>query len=187
MREGNNFLKNILRLPIGGLYDSKTNKIIIYNKSNCTIYHELFHMAGQVLDEPNRGGFHSHGLGLGLDELYTDYMVRKYFDEPHPLDGTTYFEKRMSWAENLDKIVGKEEMEKCYLMANLNQLLVHLNEKTSETNVFIANLDYLYSKYGRPSNLGSEIICNDVVKEVDKFFDNLLLLEKNKNEVAYER
>lgn len=142
--------------------------------------HELFHMASSVYDKEKNilyTGFvqtiikDNINIGDGINEGYTEWMVAKYYDESILSDSTSY-KYLCNVAKNLDEIVGKNQMEKLYLKANLKGLIEELAKYSSYDNVmhFISATDYLYHNLNesRKSKQEKEIIINEL-KFINKF------------------
>ena len=162
--------KNLSRLVVSrmltdtsecnGKYNPLTNHISIFKKCDSiysVIYHELFHTATTV----NKNGicysgfsqvpyFLSGGFGTGINEGYTEYMVKKYFNTV----SNTYYAYEVVIASCLDKIVGIKKMEKLYLTANLYGLIEELKKYAKEEEIlqFITSID----AYASRESLGDE-------------------------------
>lgn len=124
------------RKKIEGQYTSTKNTIQLVN--NDSIYHELFHMAST--NDYNFMGFLQRGVGISLNEGYTEFMRQKYF----PRSSSNTYHIHVYIAKQLDRIVGKEKMEKLYLTSDLKGLVKELSQYASTDDImhFIENGDY---------------------------------------------
>mgnify|MGYP003571262627 CR=1 FL=1 len=138
-----------------GTYSTTENRIRINEKEEeNALFHELFHMATSYSkDNYDFCGFSQYkdgedskenyfSIGNALNEGYTEIMANRYFYIDIEYSGYEYF---INMASKLEEIVGKEKMEKCYLHANLKELINELSKYTSieETMEFIKNMDFL--------------------------------------------
>ena len=128
-----------------GVYNIKTNKIFIFEKSaDVTIYHELFHMASSKKIENNFfSGFEISvpeynylPIGEGLTEGYTELLARRYFNTDNQV-----YEEQVFYAKKLEQIIGKEKMESLYLNADLNGLFNELKEYATPKEIVQFNAD----------------------------------------------
>lgn len=140
--------KNTVRY---GDYDIKKNKIRIAN--DLSLVHELLHFSSSThIKNINFGGFSQtitkvlcQNVGKGLNEGYTSLLEYKYFPETHTKN-TYYLERTL--AQLVEKIIGKEKMEKLYFSADLHGIIEHLKIYKTEEEIirFIKNYDFL-SRY----------------------------------------
>lgn len=134
-------------------YDSHKNKILIQREDNFfAIYHELLHCASRkitntqintgfykfVIDEKNKKT--SFKMGKALTEGYTTLLEKRYFDsikhtQKYSYDIETFI------AETIEKIVGRDEMEKLYFNADFDGLIENLKQFSNEEDI------YLFLKY----------------------------------------
>lgn len=123
---------------------SKTNYKI-------TINHELLHALTTVID-PATGmiycGFEqvdnqNNEFATGLNEGYTQYLAEKYFGKENSYTSAYVYHKKI--AEILESIVGVDNMQTFYFIANLNGLVEYLKNYAPEEEIykFIHTLDLL--------------------------------------------
>ena len=128
-----------------GSYFVGYNKIILYDDYLKSIYHELFHMASSCYrDGIYYSGFAQsgvHDVARGLNEGYTELLTRRYFGRV--LEPVSGYEEEVRIAEFIEKVVGKTQMESCYLKANLIELLRELRKYLNNDEVveLISNID----------------------------------------------
>lgn len=189
----NNYYQNIRKLKIvsskllekrrmesnhiAGEYSSYDNKIQLVNPE--AIYHELFHMAST--NNAKFIGFRQNGIGRALNEGYTELMNQRYF----PNDSYTSYITQVEIASQLERIVGKEKMEKLYLTSNLKGLIIELQKYASKEEIgrFIANSDYvlLLEKSMGYRNVGDKIV-NKLMKHKG-YIKRIRNLRKASNEI----
>jgi len=147
----------LLMLVAGGMYFVKKNRINV--PLFFTIYHELFHMASAVYDKDKKlafCGFHHfvntpnifkrNNIGRGINEGYTQLLARRCFGKKHKILNNRLFKAynfEVGIAEQLEKIVGQEDMKRYYLKADLMGLINNLKQYASEQDVlkFITDVD----------------------------------------------
>lgn len=146
------------------------NKIASFNQSNNTIYirnmkslraiyHELLHAASSKIAKSYRSvGFHykdkNIDIGNGLNEGYTELLTRRYFKANY----TTLYGIELHYAKYLEMIIGREQMERYYLKADIESLINYLTKYDSINNIF----DFLYGIDKINYNIKS-ININDIV------------------------
>ncbi len=147
----------IMLLGAAGMYFVKKNRINYFLFS--TIYHELFHMASSVYDKDKKlafCGFNQYvktlnifkrnSIGKGIDEGYTELLARRCFGKKHKILNNRLFREydfEVGIVEQLEKIVGQEDMKRYYLKADLMGLINNLKQYASEQDVlnFITDVD----------------------------------------------
>lgn len=141
-----NLLFNYKDLDFSGMYDVIDNTVHInYNRLDMAIFHELLHMASRNSEGIVNCGFTkvcSHEIKyIGLNEGYTDLLSERYFSG----DCTYQMERNISFL--LEKIVGKNDMEKLYFQANINGLVSLLSNYSDEKDIliFLDDVDYVYN------------------------------------------
>ena len=189
----NNYYQNIRRVKIdsskllekrrmkshniAGQYSSRDNKIQLVDPE--TIYHELFHMAST--NTPKFIGFSQNGIGDALNEGYTEVMSHRYF----PNYSYDSYIIQVEIVSQLERIVGKEKMEKLYLTSNLKGLIIELQKYASKEEIerFIANSDYalLLEKSMGYRNVGDKIV-NKLMKNKG-YIKRIRNLRKASNEI----
>jgi len=131
-------------------YFTKDNKIALYNKNfENHLSHELLHMASTkkinkklilcgfgIIDLKKRKKY-----GMFLNEGYTEYLNSIYFN----IGGT--YTTQVDFIKMLEKIIGKELMQKMYFNSDLkgliNELIKYKNSK-EEVLEFIINTDLIH-------------------------------------------
>ncbi len=122
-----------------GLYDSTDNKITLetnYSHVNdetlkSALMHELLHMASrknemfsgfrqEVIDKQGK----HHFIGSMLDEGYTEKLNENEFSKS---DGKTAYSDIFPIVTGLQRIVGKDNMDKLYFNADLYSLIKYIN------------------------------------------------------------
>jgi hypothetical protein len=90
----------------------------------------------------NKTGFCHNGVGIGLDEGYTELLTARLFNEGK----VSYYYLLSEIVEMLENVVGPE-MKKLYFKANLLGLINELKKYSSEDEIanFIYNTDILYN------------------------------------------
>ena len=131
-----------------GQYDGYDNKILVLREDNFySIYHELLHCDSRRITENEMNvGFHkfvvdeksakiTFNMGKSLNEGYTTLLEKRYFSSINHVQERGYIiEEFISLM--LEKIVGKEEMEKFYFSANLDVLINHLKQFSNEEDIY---------------------------------------------------
>lgn len=145
----------ILRLTnigLNGIYNEVENQIKIYEqkvktkkdipefiklRNEDTINHELLHMSSRKKQkEIICCGFHVNSpkfsFGYGLNEGYTENLNFKYFSD---MIAVKSYPKEMILAAGIERIIGKERMEKLYFDADVTGLIAELEKYTTRENV----------------------------------------------------
>lgn len=147
------FRKGILDLNVAS-YNAFFNRIKVSEEYvDIDLPHELFHMASSVNDKENNilyCGFeqttinNNKIIGIGFNEGYTEFMVKKYYGDSILSDSSNYM-YLCEIAENIEMIVGKDKMERLYLSANLRGFIDELSKYSSYDKAinFIETTDYL--------------------------------------------
>lgn len=178
-----------------GKYILKKNKIILLNSfKEGAINHEFFHMATSFYNEKLKiayCGFQQiyflkkQIIGVGLNEGYTELLTNRYFKEQIKLRSYSY-DICTFFAEKLEEIVGKNEMEKFYISADLEGLYKYLTNFDTGTNIstFIVMLDYLVG-HASHSYLSNSRKCEKYYELIQcylcKWFINKKQKELNNN------
>ncbi len=131
-----------------GEYDSSENKILLKKEDNFyTIYHELLHCASRritntqintgfykfVVNEKNKKT--TFKMGKALTEGYTTLLEKRYFDKIEHTQKYGYSVETFI-AETVEKIVGKDEMEKLYFNADFDGLIQNLMQFSNEEDIY---------------------------------------------------
>lgn len=122
-------------------YNIRKNKIILTDLDD--IHHELFHMASSYYNGTDFCGFSQNNFGMGINEGYTQLLTERYFQ-----DEDSYYIAEVEIVSKLEKIIGREEMEKMYFQADLFHLISSLMEYESKDKIvdFIQAVDYISLK-----------------------------------------
>lgn len=163
-----------------GVYDTDNNSITINNDYFYeAIYHELFHMASSVMtDKVTYSGFFqlnnltASSIGDGINEGYTEILTRRYFKFKSSKYSVEYLIKLV---KQLEIIVGKKNMEKLYLNADLKGLVLELKQYLSDKEVMelLMSTDFIlkYIYYVKTNLFEQKIIINNIKKS------NVLLIK----------
>lgn len=182
-----------------GEYKLKNNKIKLINCLKYgSINHELFHMASSFYDKKAKLGFcgfhqlnylKNEMIGYGLNEGYTELLTNRYFNKERNFIAYSYNICEF-FTSKLEEIVGKEQMEKLYITADLYGLYIHLRNFDDGINIatFIALLDYIVAKVSF-SNLKHEKYkeCYELIEcYLAKWYINKKKQELNNNIITKE-
>lgn len=177
----NEYIENSIFSPNTSNYNLKKNKIKLINKSD--LYHELFHVASSYynpyINSIAKSGFYFNGVGDGINEGYTELLVRRYFKK----DKDSYpIESKIAY--NLELIVGEMKMEKLYFKADFDGLINELSKYMNKDKVIYyikiidlisMNIDYNHKE----QKYKDELIEN--IKDVNLFllncYTNKLILD----------
>lgn len=142
--------KNYRKYVVGSYYPMR-NRIKIREKNDkSTFYHELLHMASRkyinkhcIISGFKYSDFNKNlFFGNFINEGYTEYLNTKYFS----INNICY-KSNISIVIILEKIIGKELMEKMYFNADviglINELMKYDNTLDSVIE-FIINTDYIH-------------------------------------------
>lgn len=147
-------------------------KVITIAGDNYTedIYHELFHVASSfVQNDTIYSGFfqgcykRNKTIGRGLTEGYTQLLAERYFGDVTK----KYYAYEVYVSKVLEKVIGKDVMEKQYINANLPGLINELAKYSSKEDIicFLNDLDFAV-KYRYPRSIG--LVKHDVLLKVFK-------------------
>ena len=138
------------------IYDECLNTIYIVDEKDQNIRniisHELLHMATtKKTEKVIFCGFYqfykdkSTGIGYALNEGYTEYLNKKYFNKDEEED--SYHNEQLI-AQGIERIVGSKLMEELYFKADLKSLVDELAKYTSIENVMnlLKQFDSLHKK-----------------------------------------
>lgn len=123
---------------------------------NGILFHELFHMASSTYANGRRySGFSQRTkstkkiIGNGINEGYTELLAHRYYPQ---IFKYSYVEE-CGIVLHLEDIIGKEEMSKLYLNADLNGLINKLREYTKDEDIleFITSVDQIQDYYLKKS------------------------------------
>ncbi len=137
-------------------YDQRKNKMYIVDKKKIKlknlIAHELLHMASSKEDEfAICCGFHQINkkegteIGVALNEGYTEHLNQQHFF-PDYFDDSYHHEQSIAY--EIEKIVGKDKMEKNYFNADLYTIIQELTKYATleEVITFLRDFDKLHNK-----------------------------------------
>lgn len=138
------------------IYDERLNTIYIVDEKDQNIRniisHELLHMATtKKTEKVIFCGFYQFykdkatGIGYALNEGYTEYLNKKYFNKDEEED--SYHNEQLI-AQGIERIVGSKLMEELYFKADLKSLVDELSKYTSIENVMnlLKQFDSLHKK-----------------------------------------
>ncbi len=173
-----------------GTYNVKKNEIAILEDDNeCTMFHELFHMASSYYDSKAKAefcGFHQTNptisIGVGLNEGYTELLTIRFTKKNYSYIYETYI------ADIIEKIIGKDKMQKLYFSANLFGIIDELSkyEKKDKVIKFIQAID-IYTKYNSINRIlpkKKEIIAESI-ETIEEFLIQIKL-KKIKEDIESE-
>lgn len=174
----------INRFSWSGLYQPLGNKITIIKERDKKLFrhkliHELLHVSsykkflrsGLEISDKLKTGYFS--VGTCLDEGYTEYLNVKYFSKTSNHD---IYEDEKRLAYGIEKIIGKDIMEKAYFQESLLTIINALSEYTSskhEAKLLIFNMDI----FKRTKNPFEKL---DLYSELKKEIANLNLIKINR-------
>ena len=138
------------------IYDERLNTIYIVDEKDQNIRniisHELLHMATtKKTEKVIFCGFYQFykdkatGIGYALNEGYTEYLNKKYFNKDEEED--SYHNEQLI-AQGIERIVRSKLMEELYFKADLKSLVDELSKYTSIENVMnlLKQFDSLHKK-----------------------------------------
>ena len=207
----NNFYLNVNKLNVYifnkkygkdmGTYDSIDNKIRIYQNEDDVIYHELFHMASNILAKNGNytGLCRKKGdycIGLAINEGYTEYLTKKYFR----FESDSY-EFEVFVASKLEQIIGKDKLQSLYLSADLYGLIEELSKYANKKAIenFLLRLDHYSGRYNTEfisdrENKFLKLLKNNIIDFLIKCYDNKIdlngaisLEEKTRRKYNFEK
>lgn len=151
-------------------------------------FHELFHLS-TIYIENNKSicGFRLDSLfGRMLNEGYTEHMREKYFGKNflRPAKGYCVAKDIMGI---LEKIVGSDNMERCYLTANMNELLNLMNKYISfeESHNLIRDIELVSFPFMFDFNFARTLYTQNsylIIKHrrvMNKYFYKIFNIERN--------
>ena len=161
---------------LAGSYNSKRNILLLEEEyGDTTITHELLHMASSTKKNGiGYSGFHQYeykpggvSIGSAINEGYTEFLNKRLFSSTD-----NSYEYQVFSSMIIEKIVGKEKMEKLYFSSNLKGLIDELAKYTDEEDVmtFLADQDFLlqYLKTDRIDYIKQNHI-KEALKRVNEF------------------
>lgn len=131
------------------LYYIENNCIIVSNNYYLTIFHELFHMASSFYENGicysgfmQSSKINKLNIGYGMSEGYTQLLTERYF---YNRTFKKAYSLEVHLMDKLEKIVGKDKLEKLYLKADLKGLICELNNYATEEDIskFIIGMDFV--------------------------------------------
>ena len=181
-----------------GEYKLKVNKIKLINSfKDKSLNHELFHMATSFYIKKLKLGFcgfqqinylKNDAIGRGLNEGYTELLTKRYFNKQIEYKSYSY-EICTFFAAKLEEIVGREQMEKFYINADLYGLYMYLLNFDNGSNIvtFIATLDYILVKVLFSNSKNYEDVFQLIECYLAKWYINKKKIELNNNIITEER
>ena len=187
-----NFLKRIKDLVKSGgaiaSYDMFNNDLHIFSdvcsdeEFEHILMHELLHMASTsniticglnaiVMNTKNK----MISFGDGLNEGYTEYLLSKYFNVPKE---SLFYKDQVQMAKMIEKIVGKDLMEKCYFKSGIVPIINKLSELSSSDLAIDTLLSIDKTTY-RSSEYGNRRIFKDARNNISSIFLSKLNKELN--------
>jgi len=186
------------------IYKSKHNTITFSDRiDEFSIFHELLHVATTIMLNKTdvHTGFSVYyekpllSLGRGINEGYTELMVKKYFAGCKQ-DYFSGYDYHLDVAQIIDKIVGSNKMQELYFKANLRGLIEEMSNYISVSDVvnFLIDCDVLVNyesrKLGRyEDSIREEIetrVCKMLIKMVSNKITELVKEGKIDSKIAEE-
>ncbi len=151
------------------------------------VAHELLHMSSckRRRNKYFQGfcqGNKNNNVGDGLNEGYTEVLTRRYFDNGNFSKGA--YTTEQFFALCVEKLVGRDKMEKYYFDADLKGLMRELQNYYSDREIesFIVGLDNIFNyKSTRNKELRVEEIVRNSYVEVASFAHKALLINSLNN------
>lgn len=169
-------------------YNNKANKIVIDTKSDYEdiINHELLHVASSCyIDKKIYSGFSQcynekllfFALGAGINEGYTELLNTRYFN-----GGTSYL-LETEIMTLVEKVVGKEIMEKLYFSADLSGLINELTKYETKDNIikFVKNMDTVVYE-----EIKNKVLYQTIPDEIICFLYSISVNKLNKSNIPNE-
>ena len=134
---------------IVGSYRVDKNRMKLVDEADeNTIFHELFHLASSYYDSKSKTqycGFNQtntikfYDIGIGINEGYTQLLANRYSKEQY-----YSYPEETRITRIIENVVGEENMQKYYFMANLKGLIDELAKYKSKEEVmkFIQMVDF---------------------------------------------
>ena len=171
-------------LPVSSNYDAKNNIVTLVDEDDLEFM--LMQVVSTDYHTPIYSGFSIGKLGNGLNNGYTNLLVKRYFNkskESYPIE--------MKIAFNIEQIVTKKLMEQLYFKADLNGLINELSKYSSKQQVvdLINSIDYINKRvnYDRTKSNHERFIIHKV-KEINLFllncYINKLTIEFKNNQIS---
>lgn len=160
-----------------GHYSQKSNCIRIHTKKDIsedyydsTKTHELIHMATTRKDgDIYLCGFNQYKYPIdfarGLNEGYTELINRRYFSRR----GAGSYQELQPIAAQIEKLVGRKQMEKFFFSNDLDGLITSMEKYTSRESVLrlIQKMDYIYKCIGKPGEkLIQSKLCREAIVDI---------------------
>lgn len=186
-------------ISLSGVYYNEENSIVLYrNNRRATLYHELFHMASSYLDGDNFfSGFSycnsnskdmSKDFGDGINEGYTELLTRRYFGNVEHIESD--YDYQVLIVSLLEEIVTRDVMERLYLTADFQGLMVILKKYMYEDEIFlfVKNMDFVL-EHGLDEGLNkhNKKILDGVTRDITVFlvkayFKKVYLMDRSEFE-----
>jgi hypothetical protein len=166
---------------VGGIYNSKENRIVIFKDIPKVIFHELMHMSSTIITENKRYcGFYNQ-IGRGINEGYTQYLTEKFFPEEFEKKEEEIYKLETNYAMKTAMLIGEDKMTELYFKANLHGLVEEISKYSNkkDTIEFINCIDKI-NTFSHSKN-PFLIMKNEVIDScMDYIFDFLVQAYSNK-------
>lgn len=174
-----------------GTYNQYTNKIRFRKDS---LNHEFFHMCSTNYDSTYvSSGFsidlHEKSIGNGINEGYTDLLTARYFDED--ISDSYFIESK--FAANLEKIIGRETMEKLYMKGDFIGFIKSLTQfyTIDEIEQFLLEFDvvslYIDEYLSKEGENKLNLLIENCICFLIKGYSKVLVNSGLSNELKKER
>lgn len=149
------------------------------------LYHELLHMSSTTIDKKNSIAFSGFsqitkdiGIGIALDDGYTEKLLYKYFDLDKE-EMTYKYEILIS--ELVEEIIAEEKMINYYFTANLYGLIEELKKYSAIDSIkkFLDDFDCIYTLQNYSNNYKKDIIYyhNEITDFLVRTYVNKIKLD----------
>lgn len=159
-----------------GNYDIKKNQVAIKNQQVflVAILHELLHMASSYYDKSRNikisGFFQANQgyLGYGINEGFTQYLMKKYFPD-YVLPNLSTYQNEVKVFDVITKI-NDSNLEQLYFSANILKLISALEKYASPESVkkliFACDNYTIKQKHASNANFSYSICYLEIINEV---------------------
>ena len=148
-----------------GSYNERQNKIYLRDLfANDIIYHELFHLAStKNVNDKIYSGFSMENYNVGLNEGYTQLLTERYF--PVSQTYTLSYPYEVVIAEQMEMIIGKENMLAMYLNADFKNFIILLENylELNQIKKLVENLDFIHENLYKNKNIN---LLKEKIQEV---------------------
>lgn len=175
---------NLIVNPCDGYYQVDKNILFVHDKNSIDSFnHEMLHMASSYFDLNDDYcyvGFSQNGkdfeIGISLNEGYTELLNTRFFN----IEEETDYEYDVLIAFLVERIVGKDKMQKLYFNANLYDLVKELEVYSSrkETITFIKALDFIHN-YIHYAILKNKEMATILLPKIEKYLKSTYVNKLN--------